>query len=926
MNKNNQGIKIEEYNEINSSIITTKEFISTLKIDLGQGKTKLLNIYKNSKPDELAYNFCLQNHLDFKSVILLIKKIKYFKENNKKDKLINSLDNINIKDSKDVFEYSFKNKKNGVKNYLIRNNRNENKLKNFHNKEIISIKNNNLNSDELTSINYCSKSNSSDRNLSISNIFGSNTIKNDKKLIHNNNLNNIHINSDINNVSENYQKDSNNNSNYSQWTCNFNDSINDKLNNLEKAYANFNPENKKIKNENIYNSNDRINKKESISSTKEIISEAIQNCMQAVENEEKNDNNINASGSNNNNSDERKEFEMKYKTISIDVNDIVNIQNNNMIRYNEHNISFEKNDNNILNTKNKFLTPKKIKELNLNENILIQNNIQKNNSSNKLLDNICYKNTLLKIFSFNDNNNENNNNITLGNKNFYNNEEEQVNQEKEININKFENNSITNDIIKDHKEIYSILNINNNTENNNNLNYNSNSSIKSITNGNKFENNNIMMIKNEINFSLLSTFSFIQKDINNYINNINNDNKSYKKILPKTSTFHREDIENGKKLGFFGALNNNNSIKDNTNNSFSYNAFHKDYYTNDNNIIINNIKRIKNFSLIKNNDNNENCRCSNSKDSKSLNKCRLLSITMSEKNILNFIKKNSKNKTRDINRTMATSIGNDTNNSNFLTHGSSIKLCNHKNYINSNISNKKPLNQTFNFSNEFLFRRQKRIENNNSNNNQIINSLQKVYYTNSKTENNTIRSQNYNNTFKTTKNKGIIFSNNLCKSIAISSSNHKENSLDYLKSRVKCNIRPTYKKISYFKINNNNKDKNFNYNRIHCQRHYKLNKNNLAQNLYTKNEIINSLKKIFYYINKNSKIMDVFSVMNRKNIPKEIFNIFKTIIKSCNNKKRFIEYKEFINEAFYIFDLLPKDEKIAILNFNIENIKKVNNI
>lgn len=72
--------------------------------------------------------------------------------------------------------------------------------------------------------------------------------------------------------------------------------------------------------------------------------------------------------------------------------------------------------------------------------------------------------------------------------------------------------------------------------------------------------------------------------------------------------------------------------------------------------------------------------------------------------------------------------------------------------------------------------------------------------------------------------------------------------------------------------------------------------------------------------------MDVFSVMNRKNIPKEIFNIFKTIIKSCNNKKRFIEYKEFINEAFYIFDLLPKDEKIAILNFNIENIKKLNNI
>ena len=121
MIKNNLGIKVEECYEINPLIIKPKEFISVLKIDLGQGKTEFLNLYKNSKPDELAYNFCLRHKLDFKSVKFLINKIKYFKDNNEKNKLLNSLNIIKIKELKEGFDDSFKNKKNAIKNFTSNN-------------------------------------------------------------------------------------------------------------------------------------------------------------------------------------------------------------------------------------------------------------------------------------------------------------------------------------------------------------------------------------------------------------------------------------------------------------------------------------------------------------------------------------------------------------------------------------------------------------------------------------------------------------------------------------------------------------------------------------------------------------------------------------------------------------------------------------
>jgi len=72
--------------------------------------------------------------------------------------------------------------------------------------------------------------------------------------------------------------------------------------------------------------------------------------------------------------------------------------------------------------------------------------------------------------------------------------------------------------------------------------------------------------------------------------------------------------------------------------------------------------------------------------------------------------------------------------------------------------------------------------------------------------------------------------------------------------------------------------------------------------LIEKNEIINSFKNIFNKITKNNKILDTFSLVNKNNIPSPIYNIIKTILKNYNNKNRFVEYNDFINMTFILFD------------------------
>ena len=63
-------------------------------IDLGGNNIKYINIYNDTNPEELAYNFCYVNHLDYNSLIQLREKIKKV--------LINSKRNLTTKESTEI--------------------------------------------------------------------------------------------------------------------------------------------------------------------------------------------------------------------------------------------------------------------------------------------------------------------------------------------------------------------------------------------------------------------------------------------------------------------------------------------------------------------------------------------------------------------------------------------------------------------------------------------------------------------------------------------------------------------------------------------------------------------------------------------------------------------------------------------------------
>ena len=72
-----------------------KQEIMILAIELGDNEKKFLKIYNDSKPEQLAYEFCLQNNLDFNSLQDLTEEIKNaFKAKNTSIQKINQ-NNIN---------------------------------------------------------------------------------------------------------------------------------------------------------------------------------------------------------------------------------------------------------------------------------------------------------------------------------------------------------------------------------------------------------------------------------------------------------------------------------------------------------------------------------------------------------------------------------------------------------------------------------------------------------------------------------------------------------------------------------------------------------------------------------------------------------------------------------------------------------------
>ena len=87
--------KLNESNEV-------KEPIYKMTIESEKGRKEIINIYPNSKPEEIAYNFCKENNLDFKTLELMISKVKILIETMAKKKDLNEKENINSENDKKI--------------------------------------------------------------------------------------------------------------------------------------------------------------------------------------------------------------------------------------------------------------------------------------------------------------------------------------------------------------------------------------------------------------------------------------------------------------------------------------------------------------------------------------------------------------------------------------------------------------------------------------------------------------------------------------------------------------------------------------------------------------------------------------------------------------------------------------------------------
>ena len=133
--------------EINAN----KEPIYIMSIELETGITDKIIVYKDSKPEELAYYFCHRNNLDFTGLKILIEKISLLK----KLKTLTSNEPLQIK----TYKESEKNKNNipKINNKYIRSQNNDNLILNKKYIDNFSVKDTNINNKSNTTCSYHEK-------------------------------------------------------------------------------------------------------------------------------------------------------------------------------------------------------------------------------------------------------------------------------------------------------------------------------------------------------------------------------------------------------------------------------------------------------------------------------------------------------------------------------------------------------------------------------------------------------------------------------------------------------------------------------------------------------------------------------------------------------------------------------------------------
>jgi len=849
MNSNNSSLNYSLKNTKNQN---SNEFLNNtaikITINIDQQKSEDIIVTKFSKPEELAYNFCHNNNLDYKSLNRLIKKIKIIKESHffNKENIFKIVSNLDKAENKT-------NNQNNISTEELQETISS-KIRKETNLEILS--NNGISSNNST--NEYDKYNilySFNSNCPLFGIYNQNIINNNNKDI-----------------------------------CQYNISL--------------------TKNKDINNINSSFN-----NSTSKIIRQTIKRCLEIVENEEKpfyseSNSEINKDSKISKLYDKSfGENGSEIKSGSFSTNNENNITNN-KIFYHNSNINYSNEEKNISLNTNKDISHIKDdnKYYNENNNNYIEDEILLDKesflSNNKI--NINIDNSLNNEIKINDHFKDNN-----------------------LNISRAESNNLKKNIINNSND-FLIENKNNSTKNEINKNLIVSESI------------NVNIPSSNIKGTNLNT---IQKSKIPYDNNYKDNLDEKLKILSKSSKIKRyiPKIKNYEKIDCinkrYDSIKNKNISLLRLLNNDSYNKMNNDIG-----------KKYKQSSLIYDDKNNKNF---NDKEieytpSTYIKSCKnsLSSLAVSDKNLISTIKDNNlKNGILNLinNAYKYDELNNNHRNSNSSALYGKInnkfinrsKLC--QNIINSNSLN---LNQDI--INEEL-------ENNTNNDykngnytitkknktSKYISLLENYHKQNSKFNHYAIN--NYHNRTEDIKeykknkmNKRYLLFNNNNKTIIGPSNetyvhqknqtNFKSNNNNYHLKKNKCHISNKTEYVINGYINNNLFKKEFKLPQTgkiirKTKKYFEI--NFLKNNIISKNEIENSFKNIFKFLTKNNNYLDVFSVMNPKTIPAKIYKSIQSVIKSCNNKQRFISEKEFVKKGYELFNFFSQDEKISIINFNI---------
>ena len=845
MNSNNSSLN---YSLKNAKIQNSNEFINNtaikMTINIGQQKSEDIIVTKYSKPEELAYNFCHNNNLDYKTLNWLIKKIKIIQTN------------------------KFVHRKN-----IFKTHPSTDKSKDKNNSQ------NNISTEELQKTNSCKIRKETNLEILSNNGLSSNNSTNEYDKY--NTLNSI-------------------NSNYPLFSI-YNQNI--IKNNIKKELCQCNIS--LSKNKNINNINTSFN-----NSTNKIIRQTIKRCLEIVENEEK----PFCSESNSEiNKDSKlsklydKSFgengsEMKSGSSSINNENI--ITNNKLFNHNS-NVNYFNEEKNISLNINKDISH--IKE---------ENKYYNENNNNYIEDEI-----LLDKESF-----LSNNKININIENSLNNEIQISEHFKDnnLNISKTESNNLTKNNINNSND-FLIENKNNSLRNDINKNLIVSESI------------NVNIPSSNIKETNLNTIQISKIPYNNdYKDNLDQKLKTISKsskikgFIPKIKNYEKIDCIN----------NRSDSIK---NKSISLLKLLNDSYNQMNNCIG---KKYKQSPIIYGDKKNKNfndkeIECTPSTYIKSC-KNSLSSLAVSDKNLISTIKDNNLKagilnlinnayKYDELNNLHRNS------NSNAL-YGKNNKFVNRsklsQNIINSNSLNLKPdiineelENNDYKNGNYTITKENKTskyislLENyhrqNNKFNHYSINNYHNrtediKEYKKNKMNKRYLLFNNNNETISGLSNESYVYQKN--------QTNFKSNKINYHLKKNKCHISNKTEYLINDYLKNNLFKREFKLpqtGKINRKTKKYFEINFLTNNIVSKNEIENSFKNIFNFLTKSNNYLDAFSVMNTKTIPSKIYKPIQSVIKSCNNKKRFISENEFVQKGYELFNFFSQNDKISIINFNI---------